>query len=461
MPNETADVVICGAGIAGITSAYHLTRQLGVGKVLLVDERPPMSLTSDKSTECYRNWWPGPGSAMVDLMNRSIDLLEDWADHSGNVMRLNRRGYLFATARREQGRTYQEIGREISALGAGPLRTHTGSPDDPTYHPSLPTGYHDQPTGADLFLDPGLIQEHFPFLSDEVRAALHVRRAGWFSAQQMGGYLLKEATRAGAQTMTARVESIKSKGGRVSSVGLSTANGAIDVATECVVLAAGPKLNTAAEMLGLSLPIYSELHTKVSFADRVGAVPREAGLLIWSDPVQLPWTHQESRELQADPETAWLVDTLPAGVHARPEGADDSPIVLLLWTYETEPVTPVFPPPIDAQVYPEVAIRGFSRMVPAMEAYFNRLPKPFVDGGYYTKTRENRPLIGPLQVEGSYVIGALSGYGLMASPAAGELLAAHVAGSQLPEWERWFRVERYQDPDYQKVLDSWGSTGQL
>ena len=34
----------------------------------------PLSLTSDKSTECYRNWWPGPGDAMVRLMNRSIDL---------------------------------------------------------------------------------------------------------------------------------------------------------------------------------------------------------------------------------------------------------------------------------------------------------------------------------------------------------------------------------------------------
>src|SRR5256886_11256899 len=37
--------------------------------------RSPLSLTSDKSTECYRNWWPGPGDDMVALMNRSIDLL--------------------------------------------------------------------------------------------------------------------------------------------------------------------------------------------------------------------------------------------------------------------------------------------------------------------------------------------------------------------------------------------------
>ena len=62
-----ADVVICGAGIAGIAVAQALAA-LGVGRVLLVDDQPPLTLTSDKSTEAYRNWWPGPDDAMVQLM---------------------------------------------------------------------------------------------------------------------------------------------------------------------------------------------------------------------------------------------------------------------------------------------------------------------------------------------------------------------------------------------------------
>src|SRR2546425_2943126 len=97
MTSRTTEVVVCGAGIAGIGPAYHLTCQ-GVTDVVLVDERPPLSLTSDKSTECYRNWWPGPGDAMVAAMNRSIDLLEELARESGNVFRMSRRGYLFASA---------------------------------------------------------------------------------------------------------------------------------------------------------------------------------------------------------------------------------------------------------------------------------------------------------------------------------------------------------------------------
>lgn len=59
MNHLRADVVICGADIAGISAAYHLSVQEGVKEVPLSDERPPLTLTSDKSTECYRNWWPG------------------------------------------------------------------------------------------------------------------------------------------------------------------------------------------------------------------------------------------------------------------------------------------------------------------------------------------------------------------------------------------------------------------
>ena len=60
-----ADVVVCGAGIAGVAAAYHLAVRHGVRRVVLVDERPPLSLTSDKSTEAYRNFWPGPDDVMV------------------------------------------------------------------------------------------------------------------------------------------------------------------------------------------------------------------------------------------------------------------------------------------------------------------------------------------------------------------------------------------------------------
>jgi glycine/D-amino acid oxidase-like deaminating enzyme len=123
-------------------------------------------------------------------------------------------------------------------------------------------------------------------------------------------------------------------------------------------------------------------------------------------------------------------------------------------------VAPAFPVAIDPE-FPETVLRGMTTLVPGLAAYLEKLPKSYVDGGYYTKTRENRPLIGPLPVAGAYILAALSGYGLMAACAGGELLAAHLTGSALPAYAPAFLLSRYDDPAYQHQLAKWGSTGQL
>src|SRR5437762_13293243 len=99
---DVADVVICGAGIAGTALAYHLASRRAVRTVVIVDEREPLTLTSDKGTQAYRNWWPGPDDTMFRLVSRSIDLLEESAAESGNSFRMSRHGYAFATASEAQ-----------------------------------------------------------------------------------------------------------------------------------------------------------------------------------------------------------------------------------------------------------------------------------------------------------------------------------------------------------------------
>ena len=100
-------------------------------------------------------------------------------------------------------------------------------------------------------------------------------------------------------------------------------------------------------------------------------------------------------------------------------------------------------------------------MIPSLECYFDRLPRPWIDGGYYVRTRENRPLIGPLPLDGSFVCAAFSGFGIMGSCAGGELLAAYVAGGALPPWADAFALTRYEDPAYRALLDDWPDDGQL
>ena len=115
---ERASVVICGAGIAGASCAYHLAVERGLRNVVIVEEGAPLSLTSDKSTEGYRNWWPGPGDERVRFMNRSIDLLEHYTRLSDDRFQMNRRGYLFATANPDTAAVYAQAGEEGEAGGA-------------------------------------------------------------------------------------------------------------------------------------------------------------------------------------------------------------------------------------------------------------------------------------------------------------------------------------------------------
>ncbi len=456
MPQK-ADIVICGAGIAGISAAYHLAVKHGYRDILLVDERPPLSLTSDKSTECYRNWWPGPGDAMVAFMNRSIDLLEEMADATGNLFHLNRRGYLYLTGDESRIPAMLQDALEPETLGAGPLRIYRGTGSDPEYSPAPPEGYHDQPTGADLFLEKSAIQKHFPYLSHQVAAALHARRAGWFSAQQLGATMLEQARHCGVRIFEGRVSGVENHGGRVRAIRLGDGD---QIETSCFVNAAGPYLNPVGKMLDVELPVFAELHLKVAVHDTLGAVPRTAPLLIWTDPQRLLWSDEERELLAEEEDTRWLLDEMPPGAHTRPEGGVDSDIILLLWEYHTGGVEPVVPPPLDDQ-YPEIALRGLAAMLPVFRKYFGKMPRPTLDGGYYIKTRENRPIIGPLPVDGAFVIGALSGYGLMASCAAGELLAAHIVGASLPLYAPALALERYRDPAYLRLLETWGDSGQL
>ncbi|HSS52544.1 MAG TPA: FAD-dependent oxidoreductase, partial [Thermoanaerobaculia bacterium] len=267
---RTAEVVICGAGIAGISAAYHLTVRHGLRDVVLVDHQPPLSVTSDKSTECYRNWWPGPGDTMVRFMNRSIDLLEELAAESGNVFVMNRRGYAYFTADPKQAAELERGAREVSGLGAGELRIHRpgrGTKNDPPYPRERTEEMAPDLTGADLVLDPARILRRFPFLAKDTLAMLHVRRCGWLSAQQLGMYLLEQARDHGMRFVKGKIEEVTVQGGRVEGVRLAKGSGEDAIATRRFVNAAGPLSPAVGRMSGVELPLFNELHGKVMFED--------------------------------------------------------------------------------------------------------------------------------------------------------------------------------------------------
>jgi len=454
-----ADIVICGAGIAGVATAYQLAVRHGLKNIVIIDPLPPLTMTSDKSTECYRNWWPGPGDAMVRLMNRSIDIMEALHHESPARLPMHRYGYLFATADSNGIETMIATAQEISRLGAGPLRIYRNASDDPEYVPVTRHGLTDAPSGADLFLDPVLIRKHFPFLTERAVALLHARRCGWFAAQQFGMYMFEQALAHGVQHIKGNVEAVEVVENGIRSVRVDLDGEMKNIVCENFVIAAGPLQKKVGRMVGVEIPVECELHLKVMLNDPKHVIPRNLGLMIWNDPVKLIWSDEEQEALAESDDMRWLIEELPAGVHGRPEGEGD--MVLLQWVYhKPESVEPRFPISLDSQL-PEVALRGMANVLPGLAAYFNQIPKPFIDGGYYARTLENRPIVGPLAVQGAYIIGGLGGFGMMSACGASDLLAKHIAGAELPDYAPAFLLSRYADPDYQELLRQWGASGQL
>lgn len=414
--SDGSEVVVIGAGIAGISVAYHLAIR-GIEKITIVDPRPPLTLTSDKSTECYRNWWPN--APMVGLMNRSIDIFEQLATET--EFGFNQNGYLFVTGNRD---TYDELAMRAESI---------------------------EPIGARAdVLDRADVLTRYPFVTDQTVGAIHVPRAGWFRAQDLGIWMLERCRERGATLVTRTVTDLKPRE--------VTLDDGTAIATDHVVVAAGPLSESVAALAGLELPLFSELHLKVAFKDYLHVIPRDAPMTIWSDTQTIDWSDEERsglEELGRDDVTG----EMPIYCHFRPEGGTDSPFILALWEYHGKVVGPTWPL-ADDPLYPEVVMRGLTTMVPGLAAYRERLPEAFVDGGYYTKTRENRPLIGPSGVDGVHLMTGMSGFGVMVSAGAGDLAARHISGETLPDYADAFLLSRYDEPGYLAQIDQ-AASGQL
>ena len=98
--------------------------------------------------------------------------------------------------------------------------------------------------------------------------------------------------------------------GRVNGVRLSSGE---RVDSPIFINAAGPYLKEVGRLLGVDLPVYTELHLKAAIKDPLGVVGRDAPLLIWNDPQSLPWEDDERQALAEDDETRWLTGTIPIG----------------------------------------------------------------------------------------------------------------------------------------------------
>ncbi|KAH8082140.1 FAD dependent oxidoreductase [Aureococcus anophagefferens] len=461
-----ADAVVCGGGIAGCAAAYHLALR-GAGRVVVVSAHAPLTLTSAMSTECYRDFWPSP--EMAGLMGRSIDLMEGLARDTDNAIGMTRRGYAYFT---KDAATLAKVEATCAALAAAdaagmPYRRHEGAAPayefgdaGPLSAAALAAG--GGPRGLDVLVGNDAVRRAFPAVGGDVVGALHARRAGWVSAQQYGAALVAAARELGVEFATGEVRAVDFEGGRVAAA----------LATPRFVNAAGPCLNAVHGLLpgrdamasevaralgvdapgdGRRLPLRNHLHAKVVFRDAAGAVPRDAPMMISLDP-QTIWPVDDDDERAALAEAfgeaaaAKLTGTAGPGVHLRPYAHD---ALLLLWEHwhgdwaVAEP--PDLHPAFDADLFPEVCLRGLASFIPAL-ARRRRPGDRRSSAAATTETPELVPLLGPVPgARGAFLCGASRA---TASWPRTPRASCRPRGDELPWYAPAMAPARYADPAY-------------
>ncbi len=457
---DKAEILVLGAGLAGIATSYYLCTKYKQASVLLIDCRQAMSYTSAQSGDNYRNWWPHP--TMTAFTNQSIDLMEQIARDSSNVFAMTRRGYLLATRD-------EDIDKIIDSLHVGYRRSPEDSirihaePTPSSYAASVSSDWESAPRGVDVLSNQELIRRRFPSISHDVKNVLHVRRAGDIRGQQLGQYMLEKIRDAKGRRLSGEVRSIDQ--GHQYTVEVETPDGTQRVAADVIVNAAGPFAAKLAAMIDVELPIENIYHQKIAFNDKEAVIPRQLPFSCDLDDIAFAWSDEDRELLAEDKETAWLTGQLPGGAHCRPEGGDNSTWIKLGWAYNensSEPEDDLANEPLKNPQFPEIAMRAAARLNPSLQAYVENFPSQFVHyGGYYTMTRENWPLIGPLGRKGAYVVGALSGFGSMSACAAGALCAAWITGDELPAYANELSLARYADKKLMTDLENAQSLGIL
>ena len=154
-------IAICGAGIAGIATAYYLSQFIPKANIALIDKNEPLSFTSSQSGENFRDYWTHP--CMEKLCNHSIDLMESLQkelDEPGFTMKFS--GYHFVS-----NHQHQAIFADDNTLE---FRNRN----------KVETDAH-------------VIHQQHPYLSPSIQKSIFIKKAGYVDSMVMVNAMLQKA----------------------------------------------------------------------------------------------------------------------------------------------------------------------------------------------------------------------------------------------------------------------------
>ncbi len=414
-------IVICGAGIAGITTAYYLLKNDNKLNVILIDKNQPLSFTTSKSGENFRDFWPQP--CMMQFAAHSIRLMKDLKNEYGDdAFKMTFSGYNFVSLDK----------------------------DKPVFSTPQATS-----ESIEEIRDRATIQNNYPYLSEQVEKIVRIKNAGGMDVYAMGMLMLKEARKRGLKVLEGEVLAIR-KSDTDFQIHLNTK---ATIHAHQLVIAAGPFINYIANMLDIQLPIENILQQKFIIPDPKNIIPPDMPFTIFADAQYLDWSAEEKDFFAAEKKYHHLLEEFPAGLHVRP----DTGGIKMGWAFNTTTSKlPDWEPPT-LELFPQIVLKGASRFIPQLAEYENDIPTPLIQyAGYYTRTKENYPLIGPAEMPNVFLVGALAGYGTMGACAAGQLCSKYIlSDSNLPDYSRYFHPLRYQNQVLMQEINESQSDGQL
>jgi len=310
---RTADMVIVGAGIAGVTTAYYLARR-GVD-VLLLDRTGPAAEASSGNAGMIGESGGNPANIM-HLQQQTVNLYREAQIEFEDDFELVMDGRIRLAINAEDVAHFEDMVRQQNAAGVAGEMVY----------------------GAD-------VQRIEPVLSDKVIAAAWFPGDGKLHPTKATNAFFNAAVKAGARFVSGvKATRIELSGGRV--VGLETDKGTI--ATERVILANGAWVPQLAATVGLAVPVFPgkgnmlatepvpPITTKVLRAERIGARQLANGEMIIGSEVEHVGYDKSVNQATIDSYLQFMQELVPslAGVRVdrtwgclRPMSIDLLPII--------------------------------------------------------------------------------------------------------------------------------------
>jgi sarcosine oxidase, subunit beta len=372
---DRADVVIVGAGIMGLSIAYHLAAR-GVTRVAVIDRGYLCGGASGRNGGGVRAQWSS--EANVRLMLESIRMCREFAAKMKINVWLRQGGYLFLARTRALRET---LDKSVALQNECGLSTRMLSPREARR--VVPELDVEGVQAASYNPDDGVVFP-WPFVWGYARAA-----------RKLGVEVIDWHEVVGFDTKGSSIESVRVR--RSGPPGTSIPTDVISIATRRVVNAAGAWSPQIARMLGVELPNRAHRHEICS-----------------SEPLK-PWL----KPLVAD-----LSDGLYFSQSTRGE---------IVGGIGNEYV----PPGLDQQsshAFLGRYARSLTRACPVLGDV--KVLRQWA--GCYDLTPDANPIVGAVDgVDDFYQASGFMGHGFMMAPVVGKRIADLLVGDLVPEFERW------------------------